>query len=228
MEALNRLVSESLARHGFDRPVDYRRLRWSQWVRCESPRSLLFVPSKPGVFAIAEEVMSFGAPSVDLHVGTAAPGCPAEQRSAVAVAATKFEDRHDLEGAGFSRSVNPPANAAAEAKRMLAVLEFHEHDDMAFILDRMFSRDNPMRARLSSGRCFVRFVVIEDGAYRRNVTNSLNQWLIASAEKVTGEASALEKPSGIGAHFAASLELASTIGRAGSDDLSPPIPSTRH
>ena len=80
MEGLTRLVSESLARHGFDRPLDYRRLRWSQWFRCESPHSLLFVPSKPGVFAIAEEVMDFG-PSTT-HGGTAAFGCPAERSSA--------------------------------------------------------------------------------------------------------------------------------------------------
>src|SRR5580704_1194179 len=56
MEGLNRLVSESMARHGFDRPLDYRRLHWSRWFRCESHHSLLFVPSKPGVFALAEEI----------------------------------------------------------------------------------------------------------------------------------------------------------------------------
>ena len=59
MEGLTRLVSESLARHGFDRPLDYRRLHWSRWFRCESHHSLLFVPSKPGVFAVAEEIMDF-------------------------------------------------------------------------------------------------------------------------------------------------------------------------
>src|SRR6202049_3258450 len=65
MEGLNRLVSESMARHGFDRPLDYRRLHWSRWFRCESHHSLLFVPSKPGVFALAEEIMHLG----DAHVG---------------------------------------------------------------------------------------------------------------------------------------------------------------
>ena len=75
MESLTRLVSESLARHGFDRPLDYRRLHWSRWFRCESHRSLLSVPSKPGVFAVAEEIM---------NLGTAAIGCPAEQSSAAA------------------------------------------------------------------------------------------------------------------------------------------------
>jgi hypothetical protein len=77
MEGLTRLVSESLARHGFDRPLDYRRLHWSRWFRCESHHSLLFVPSKPGVFAIAEEIMDL-TPS-NPHVETDA-ACPERSR----------------------------------------------------------------------------------------------------------------------------------------------------
>src|ERR1035437_5161864 len=78
MEGLSRLVSESLARHGFDRPLDYRRLHWSRWFRCESHHSLLFIPSKTGVFAIAEEIMDWGTGQNSQndkndHVGTAAP-----------------------------------------------------------------------------------------------------------------------------------------------------------
>src|ERR1700726_3164629 len=79
MEGLTRLVSESLARHGFDRPLDYRRLHWSHWFRCESLHSLLFVPSKPGVFALAEEIADFG-PSKD-HVETAASAVPRSEAS---------------------------------------------------------------------------------------------------------------------------------------------------
>src|SRR5580700_8734131 len=86
MEGLTRLVSESMARHGFDRPLDYRRLHWSRWFRCESHHSLLFVPSKPGVFALAEEIMGFGTRQNDDHVetnvGTAALGGPAEHSAA--------------------------------------------------------------------------------------------------------------------------------------------------
>jgi len=164
METLTRMVSESFARHGFDRPLDYRRLRWSRWFQCDSPHSLLFVPSKPGIFAIAEDVLNFG--SGNTHVGTAALGCPGEQRS-------------------------------PESRRMLAVLQFCEDDDMAYVLDRMFSHQNPMRARLLSGRCFLRYVVIDDEVQRRSICNALNQWLVSSAEKATG----------IGAHFASSLEV---------------------
>ena len=161
MEGLTRLVTESLARHGFDRPLDYRRLHWSRWFRCESHHSLLLVPSKPGVFALAEEIMDFGS----VHVGADA----------------------------FVR----PANEASAPRRMLAVTQFFDDDDMAFILDRMLSRQNPMRTRLASGRFFVRFVVIEEQAQRRSICNALNQWIASSSEKA----------SGIGAHFASSLEL---------------------
>jgi hypothetical protein len=175
MEGLTRLVTESLARYGLDRPVDFRRLQWSRWFRCESHHSLLCVPSKPGVFALAEDVMPLGQSLGQAYLGTAALGGAAERSS---------------------------TSSATESAHMLAVLQFGEDDDMAFVLDRMFSRENPMRARLVSGRCFVRYVIIEDAAERRNTCNALNQWMISSGEKATG----------IGAHFATSLELSVTRG----------------
>ncbi len=85
---------------------------------------------------------------------------------------------------------------------MLAVLQFSEDDDMAFTLDRMFTCANPMRARLASGRCFLRFVVIEDQTQRRNICNALNQWMRSSAEKA----------SGIGVDFQSSLEFTDGAG----------------
>jgi hypothetical protein len=91
---------------------------------------------------------------------------------------------------------------SAAIPRMLAVLQFSEDDDMAFTLDRMFTRINPMRARLSSGRCFLRFVVIEDQNQRRNICSALNQWMLSSAEKA----------SGIPAAFSSSLELTDCVG----------------
>jgi len=192
MEGLNRLVAESLARHGFDRPVDYRRLHWSRWFHCESPHSLLCVPSKPGVFALAEEVIAPGVPSPT----------------------TTNREGHD-----FSRAISAaPGDAASAAgvslgvlqgKRMLAVVQFGEDEDMAFVLDRMFALQNPMRARLASGRCFVRFVVIEDEAHRRSIAGALNQWLVSAGEKA----------SGIGAHFASSLELTPAVAAARVDTM---------
>src|SRR5271167_2592415 len=206
MEALTRLVTDSLARHGFDRPVDPRRLQWSRWFRCDSTHSLLVVPSKPGIFALAEEIMDLGTSGTlgasKTHVGTAALGCPAEQSSAVASTSPTPEGSTDREGHDFNRAVNTSKSVAALAagvptRRMLAVLQFSEDDDMAFTLDRMFTCVNPMRARLASGRCFLRFVVIEDQTQRRNICAALNQWMHSSAEKA----------SGIASDFQSSLEL---------------------
>ena len=184
METLTRLVSESLARHGFDRPVDYRRLQWSRWFRCESQHSLLVVPSKPGVFALAEEVADFSANplATTARVATGTPPVP--------------RTLGEAKGSGAVPKAGSQ-EPKAEANRMLAVTKFFEDDDMAFVLDRMLSQQNPMQARLASGRYFVRFVEIHDQIQRRSICSALNQWIISSAEKATG----------IGSHFATSLEL---------------------
>ncbi len=211
METLTRLVTDSLARHGFDRPPDPRRLQWSRWSRCDSPHSLLVVPSKPGIFALAEEVMNLGASTH--HVETAAAGCP--ERSSAPASSTSANRGISpvasvtiLGGAALQRRDSPPprdAASAAEApsRRMLAVLQFAEDDDMAFVLDRMFMQANPLRTRLATGRCFLRFVVIEDQAQRRSICNALNQWMRSSAEKASG-----------GVDFQSSLELMDWVGTA--------------
>ena len=64
MEDLTRLVAQSMARHGMDTPVDHRRLQWSKWFRCESSFDLLMVPSKPGLFALAEELVAVRETSI--------------------------------------------------------------------------------------------------------------------------------------------------------------------
>ncbi len=171
MEGLTRLVSESLARHGFDRPLDYRRLHWSRWFRCKSHHSLLLVPSKPGVFAQAEVIMDFS---------------PQNEWDQVSDPVRPSAARLDL-----------PVATAAPSRRMLAVTRFFEDDDMAFVLDRMLAAHHPMRARLTSGRYFGRFVIIDEESQRRSICNALNQWIANSSEKA----------SSIGSHFDTSLEL---------------------
>jgi hypothetical protein len=229
MEALTRLVADSLARHGFDRPIDPCRLQWSRWFRCDSPHSLLVIPSKPGIFAIAEEICgaadAFVRPTA-ANVEMAVLGCSTERlptegvgdyQSAPLGGAADTILRSNgpnaiLDGAALrpsgSESHKTAALAAdATSRRMLAVLQFSEDDDMAFVLDRMFTRINPMRSRLASGRCFIRFVVIADQQERRTICAALNQWMRNSAEKA----------SGLPADFSSSLELtAEHMGRAAS------------
>jgi hypothetical protein len=243
MEALTRMVVDSLARHGLDRPIDPRRLQWSRWFRCDSTHSLLTVPSKPGIFALAEEVMNLHP--TETHGGTDAFVRPAEQSSAAASSATTAEANTDREAHDLSPSTSSchserskidrkaddlaesrnllsarattthggteaPLAAEAPGRRMLAVIQFAEDDDMAFTLDRMFTRINPMRDRLASGQCFLRFVVIEDQAQRRSICATLNQWIVNSAEKATS----------LPADFQWSLEMTPVTARVGRTFLS--------
>src|ERR1035438_4950231 len=173
MESLTRLVTDSLARHGFDRPIDPCRLQWSRWFRCDSPHSLLVVPSKPGIFAIAEEVAAL--------CGASEPRSRNPERSEGSPAANSAPADAILNGAALQRCdstprINPASTPELPQRRMLAVLQFSEDDDMAFTLDRMFTCVNPMRARLASRSCFLRFVVIEDPNQRRSICSALNQW----------------------------------------------------
>ena len=189
MEALTRMVVDSLARHGLDRPIDPRRLQWSRWFRCESTHSLLVVPSKPGIFALAEEVMDLGP--------TKTPATMTDREG------------HDFSRAETTKSA-PALASEASVRRMLAVVQFAEDDDMAFTLDRMFTRVNPMRNRLASGQCWLRFVVIDDQAQRRSICATLNQWIVNSAEKATS----------LPADFQSSLEMAPVTARVGRTLLS--------
>src|SRR5215469_2042530 len=214
METLTRLVSESLARHGFDRPLDYRRLQWSRWFRCESHHSLLVVPSKPGVFALAEEIMDLGpissnretiaqvekASTAPAEMG-ASPARPCEVSSLPSAVQERVGNGEEGRVSAASEAhrkgaLAPAAPHAESARRMLAVTQFFEDDDMAYVLDRMLSRNHPMHSRLESGRYFIRYVEIHDPAQRRGICGALNQWIASSSEKATG----------IGSHFASSLE----------------------
>jgi len=138
MEALARMVADSLARHGFDVPVDHRHLEWSRWFRCESSFSLLLVPSAAGIYALGEEIV--------------APG--------------------EIPSAG--------------GKRMLAVFQVAESEDLCVALSRLFAPKSPLAERLSSGRCFVRFAQVADADQRHGACGSLRHWLASSGEAATG------------------------------------------
>ena len=138
MEGLTRLVTDSLARHGIETPLDHRRLQWSRWLRCESSLSFVLVPSKPGVFALAEELIA------------------------------------------------PGECGAAGGKRMLALYQVSEADDLAMALGRLFLPGTPIRERLSGGRCFVRYSVIEDSGQRRSAYKAFQEWMSVSAEAASG------------------------------------------
>jgi hypothetical protein len=138
MEQITRLVDDSMARHGFDVSMDYRRLAWSAWFRCESSFSWLLVPSAAGIYTLAEEMVA------------------------------------------------PGETAAIGGKRILAVFQITETEDLCVALSRNFAPDCPLQARLASGRCFVRFASVADAVQRKTACRALNQWLTNSTETATG------------------------------------------
>jgi hypothetical protein len=69
---------------------------------------------------------------------------------------------------------------------MLALFQISEADDLGMALGRLFLSGNPARQRFASGRCFARYVVIEDPIQRRTALTALQRWMASSAEAVSG------------------------------------------
>ena len=76
--------------------------------------------------------------------------------------------------------------AVGEGKRMLALFQISEAEDVGMALGRLFLSGNPARERFASGRCFARYVVIEDANQRRTALTALQRWMTSSAEAATG------------------------------------------
>jgi len=146
MVDLAQLVNDSLRRHGVEASFDPGRVQWSKWFRIEDSFSVLLAPSKPGLFALAEELI--------------APG--------------------DV--------------AAGSGKRMLALFEVAQTDDLGMALGRLFLPRAPQRERLESGRCFARYAVIEDEAQRESAHAAFQVWLSNSAEAASGVAGVVLNP----------------------------------
>jgi hypothetical protein len=81
--------------------------------------------------------------------------------------------------------VSPGELPSAGGKRMLAVFQIAESEDLCVTLSRLFGPKNPLSARLSEGRCFVRFTLVSDPVERHAACDSLNSWLSSVAQTVT-------------------------------------------
>jgi len=63
------------------------------------------------------------------------------------------------------------------SKRMLALFQIAETDDIGMTLGRLFLPGNPLREKLESGRCFARYTVIEDSAQRSAAYGIFQHWM---------------------------------------------------
>ena len=67
--------------------------------------------------------------------------------------------------------------AAENSKRMLALFEIKEADDIGMALGRLFLPGNPLREKLETGKCFARYAIIEDSAERSAAYKIFERWL---------------------------------------------------
>lgn len=106
-------------------------MNWSRWFYCESSFGLLLVPSQPGVFALAEEV---------------------------------------VQGVG------------AQSRRMLAVFEVAEAEDLSRAMSRLFAAGSPWREKMAQTKVYVRYAIAPSIADRRAAATALKNWLNAQRE----------------------------------------------
>jgi len=106
-------------------------MNWSRWFHCESSFGLLLVPSQPGVFALAEEVV---------------------------------------------QAVGP------QSRRMLAVFEVAEAEDLSRAMSRLFAAGSPWREKMAQVRVYVRYAIAPSIADRRAAATALKNWLSTQRE----------------------------------------------
>src|SRR6478609_3870899 len=105
-------------------------MNWSRWFHCESSFGLLLVPSQPGEFALAEEIVQAGPNS----------------------------------------------------RRMLAVFEVAEAEDLSRAMSRLFAAGSPWREKMAQVRVYVRYAIAPSIADRRAAAAALRNWLSAQRE----------------------------------------------
>jgi len=95
----------------------------------------------------------------------------------------------------LGEEVIPPGDlAVGEGKRMLALFQISEANDLGMALGRLFLSGNPARERLASGHCFARYVVVEDPTQRRTALTALQRWMATSTQAASGVTNALASP----------------------------------
>jgi hypothetical protein len=68
------------------------------------------------------------------------------------------------------------------SRRMLAVFEVDEADDLSRTMSRLFASGSPWRAKMEQSRCYVRYAVAPGIADRRAAAAALKNWLHSQRE----------------------------------------------
>src|SRR5579859_1903306 len=71
---------------------------------------------------------------------------------------------------------------AENSRRMLAVFEVQEAEDLARAMSRLFAVGSPWREKLGESRCYLRYTVAPSIADRRAAAAALKTWLNSQRE----------------------------------------------
>jgi hypothetical protein len=117
-----------------------------------------------------------------------------------------------------SMKLRAPALSGVEGsspvgKRMLALFQITEADDLGMALGRLFLPGNPLRERLASGHSFGRYTVIEDPVQRSAAHKIFARWMQQTAESASGISSSAVDSCGAGS------PARESIGSCGEDTL---------
>jgi hypothetical protein len=69
-----------------------------------------------------------------------------------------------------------------QARRMLAVFDVQEADDLSRAMSRLFATGSGWREKLAQARCYVRYAVAPSTADRRTAASALKTWLNSQRE----------------------------------------------
>jgi len=74
------------------------------------------------------------------------------------------------------------AQPGQQSRRMLAVFEVAEADDLSRALSRLFALGSPWREKMEQARCYVRYAIAPSIADRRAAATALKNWLSAQRD----------------------------------------------
>jgi acyl-CoA reductase-like NAD-dependent aldehyde dehydrogenase len=72
--------------------------------------------------------------------------------------------------------------AGPNSRRMLAVFEIQEADDLAHAMSRLFAAGSGWRTKLAEARCYIRYAIAPSIADRRAAASALKTWLNSQRE----------------------------------------------
>ncbi len=82
--------------------------------------------------------------------------------------------------------ISPGEASATGGKRMLALFQISEADDLGMALGHLFLPGSKVRDRFAERRCFARYAVIEDANQRHAAYAALLQWAGSSSDAASG------------------------------------------